>query len=99
MVLFTPNFLNENYTELDNLVYARVNDIKEYNYLCSNRQYGKTLLETRILEEVLKEEQKRSKLADYEFGIPEDRKYTLDSEKHVKSAIRLLAICLVSSFL
>ena len=34
-------------------------------------------------------ETKRSELPDKAFGIPEDRKYPLDTEQHVKSAIRL----------
>ena len=32
---------------------------------------------------------KRSELPDSAFGIPEDRKYPLDTEKHVRSAIKL----------
>lgn len=35
------------------------------------------------------EETKRSELPDSAFGIPEDRKYPLDTEQHVRSAIRL----------
>ena len=34
-------------------------------------------------------ETSRADLKDSEFGIPEDRKYPLDSEKHVMSAIKL----------
>ena len=34
-------------------------------------------------------EGKRSDLPDSSFGIPEDRKFPLDTEKHVRSAIRL----------
>ena len=34
-------------------------------------------------------ETKRSELPDKAFGIPEDRKYPLDTEQHVKSAIKL----------
>ena len=34
-------------------------------------------------------ESKRSELPDSSFGIPEDRKYPLDTEQHVKSAIKL----------
>lgn len=34
-------------------------------------------------------ETKRSNLPDSAFGIPEDRKYPLDTEQHVKSAIHL----------
>ena len=34
-------------------------------------------------------ETKRSNLKDSEFGIPEDRKFPLDTEQHVRSAIKL----------
>lgn len=34
-------------------------------------------------------ETSRANLKDNEFGIPEDRKFPLDSEKHIKSAIKL----------
>lgn len=34
-------------------------------------------------------EMKRSNLPDSKFGIPEDRKFPLDTKQHVKSAIRL----------
>lgn len=34
-------------------------------------------------------EAKRSELPDSSFGIPEDRKYPLDTEQHVRSAIKL----------
>lgn len=34
-------------------------------------------------------ETKRSELPDSAFGIPEDRKYPLDTEQHVRSAIKL----------
>ena len=34
-------------------------------------------------------ETKRSNLPDSEFGIPEERKFPLDSEEHVRSAIKL----------
>lgn len=37
------------------------------------------------------EEKKRSQLPDSSFGIPEDRKYPLDTKKHVESAIRLFS--------
>lgn len=35
------------------------------------------------------ESTKRSELPDEEFGIPEERKYPLDTEEHVRSAIKL----------
>lgn len=38
-------------------------------------------------------ETSRSKLPDSEFGIPEERKYPLDTEKHVRSAIKLFNHC------
>ena len=34
-------------------------------------------------------ETKRSELPDDKFGIPEDRKYPLDTDEHIKSAIKL----------
>lgn len=34
-------------------------------------------------------EEKRSELSNSEFGIPEDRKFPLDNEDHVRSAIKL----------
>ena len=34
-------------------------------------------------------EMKRSNLPDNKFGIPEERKFPLDTEQHVKSAIKL----------
>ena len=41
------------------------------------------------LESTIIDETKRSELPDSAFGIPEDRKYPLDTEQHVKSAIKL----------
>lgn len=41
------------------------------------------------LENTVIDESKRSELPDSSFGIPEDRKYPLDSAKHVNSAIKL----------
>ena len=42
----------------------------------------------KLTKEVLNET-KRSELPDSSFGIPEDRKFPLDTEKHVRSAIHL----------
>ena len=48
-------------------------------------KYNKNLKEsTNMINET-----KRSELPDSAFGIPEDRKYPLDTEKHVRSAIKL----------
>ena len=35
------------------------------------------------------DEEKRSELPDSEFGMPSQRKYELDTKKHVLSAIKL----------
>ena len=44
---------------------------------------------TQIGESNIKLETSRANLKDNQFGIPEDRKFPLDSEKHVMSAIKL----------
>lgn len=41
------------------------------------------------VEEAAINEMKRSELPDSAFGIPEDRKFPLDTEQHVRSAIKL----------
>lgn len=55
-------------------------------YLCTNK-------ECRIFFGVVPfnsvEEMKRSELPNEVFGVPEQRKYPLESEKHVRSAIKL----------
>lgn len=51
--------------------------------LVSHNHYG-TKDESAILTE-----QKRSELPDSAFGVPEERKYPLESPKHVRSAIKL----------
>lgn len=49
------------------------------------RNNGKQALQ----EAIFTEAESRANLADSEFGIPEDRKFPLDSEDHVRSAIKL----------
>ncbi len=49
---------------------------------------GKDKLEE-IDEMAILDETKRSNLKDSDFGIPEDRKFPLDTEQHVRSAIKL----------
>lgn len=44
---------------------------------------------TQMGESAISLETSRANLKDNEFGIPEDRKFPLDSEKHVMSAIKL----------
>lgn len=55
---------------------------RDYNLYDINN--NKLRLEASYLSET-----KRSNLPDSAFGIPEDRKYPLDSKQHVKSAIKL----------
>ena len=38
---------------------------------------------------LLQEETKRSQIPDNEFGIPQERKYPLDTESHVRSAVKM----------
>lgn len=45
------------------------------------------------VEEAAILEMKRSELPDSAFGIPESRKFPLDTEQHVKSAIKLFGHC------
>lgn len=52
-------------------------------YLCTNKDCEK------FFGVVPVNETKRSELPDDVFGIPEERKYPLDTEEHVRSAIKL----------
>ena len=52
---------------------------------------GSTKIEE--VEESYINEMKRSELPDSAFGLPEVRKYPLETEKHVRSAIRLFGHC------
>ena len=52
---------------------------------------GSTKIEE--IEESYINEMKRSELPDSAFGIPESRKYPLETEKHVRSAIKLFGHC------
>lgn len=73
-----PYWYNNKPVTLD-YINNHVDELVKDNYW--NRNYGydeSTILET-----------KRSNLPDSAFGIPEDRKYPLDSKEHVKSAIKL----------
>lgn len=56
-------------------------------FLCSNDKCGKYF--GTVPCESSAEEMKRSELPDDAFGIPEERKYPLDTEEHVRSAIKL----------
>ena len=49
-----------------------------------------SILESCIMEMTAKE---RNALPDSAFGLPEDRKYPLDTAEHVKSAIKLFGHC------
>lgn len=57
-------------------------------YLCSNKDCGKFFGVVPCNPDPVNET-KRSDLPDDAFGIPEERKYPLDTEEHVRSAIKL----------
>lgn len=62
---------------------------KQYYYMIL-KSHKKSLSESYIENETFYiNEAKRSDLPDSSFGIPEDRKFPLDTEDHVKSAIKL----------
>ena len=55
-----------------------------------NTSVADTIFKTQsVNESEITHETKRSELPDSAFGIPEDRKFPLDTEKHVRSAIHL----------
>lgn len=46
-----------------------------------------------IIDEAKMKAKERNSLPDSAFGLPEDRKYPLNDESHVKSAIKLFGHC------
>lgn len=54
----------------------------------TNKDHYKELISS-YNESVIEEEMKRSELPDDVFGIPQERKYPMPDEKHVRSAIKL----------
>ena len=89
VILMTPN-------------YESSNRLMNHPLFVNNRRYESYFLDRDVsfyigskkLEEIDEaflyfNENKRSNLKDSDFGIPEDRKFPLDTEQHVRSAIRL----------
>lgn len=73
-----PSRYNNKCTTLDYVI-RHVKELTKDNHWQQNYGYGEAAIE----------ETKRSNLPDSAFGIPEDRKFPLDTEQHVKSAIKL----------
>lgn len=65
-----------------------VEKLTKENYWKPNYGYSESYFYECDYDEILNET-KRSELPDSAFGIPEDKKYPLDSKKHVNSAIKL----------
>lgn len=87
----------------DDLIYKQLID---FNKMCANKSLDKIMDSTlknggRIAENHgfyqeqfdLLTEAKRSELPDSEFGLPKLRKYPLDTEAHVRSAIKFFNFC------
>ena len=66
------------------LEYMKLLGMDSDGYILKDLNNRRIKLETTVFNET-----KRSELPDSAFGIPEDRKYPLDTEQHVKSAIKL----------
>lgn len=70
-------------------VCAAVNkEIKNYGGKLTPDNYGTVFLSLNE-SSLLQEETKRSQIPDNEFGIPQERKYPLDTESHVRSAVKM----------
>ena len=83
-----PYFFNNKPVTLDYLLKHKEELMKD-NKRSDWTQIGECA-EYRDIEDLdINLEVSRANLKDNEFGIPEDRKYPLDSEKHVMSAIKL----------
>lgn len=68
--------------------YQKIADVDTRN-LIKNKLYYVRFYYNYQNESVIEEEMKRSKLPDDVFGIPQERKYPMPDEKHVRSAIKL----------
>lgn len=68
---------------LHQLEYMEWLDMGSRQYILKDLSNKTLKLESTVLET------KRSELPDSAFGIPEDRKFPLDTEQHVRSAIKL----------
>ena len=68
--------------------YQKIADVDTRN-LIKNKLYYVRFYYNYQNESVIEEEMKRSELPDDVFGIPQERKYPMPDEKHVRSAIKL----------
>lgn len=75
IIRLSPNIIKNYAIGLNNTMNAYI------KYFNKSKEY--------VTRESYLYEAKRSDLPDSAFGIPEDRKFPLDTEQHVKSAIRL----------
>lgn len=93
VILLTPNY-NASKNMMNHPLFVNNKRFESY-YMERDIAYyiGKKYLEdieeSTVLFEDYFTETKRSNLPDSEFGIPEDRKYPLDTEQHIRSAIHL----------
>lgn len=82
-----PMFYDNKPVTLDYIL-NHVEELVKDNYWNKNYGYGESYIDDNDEPDIVTET-KRSELPDSAFGIPEDRKYPLDTEKHVQSAIKL----------
>ena len=64
-----------------------VEELTKNNFWNNNAMLPEQVIDN--ITDIIFNETKRSNLPDSAFGIPEDRKYPLDTKAHVKSAIKL----------
>ena len=83
-----PYFYNNHPVTLDYIV-NNVDKLTKNNYYNDNDILGESLMDIENFDNMCIYETKRSELPDSAFGIPKERKFPLDTEQHVKSAIKL----------
>lgn len=87
IVLLSPNY-NASNALMNHPLFENKRRYESY-YMERDVSYyiGQKVAET--IDESVIEETKRSNLPDSDFGIPDERKFPLDTEQHVRSAIKL----------
>lgn len=89
IVLLTPDY-NSSKSLMNHPLFVNKKRFESYyaerdvSYYIGNKKIEEVTDESTSLLET-----KRSNLKDSDFGIPEDRKFPLDTEQHVRSAIKL----------
>ena len=83
-----PLFYDNKPATLDYIL-NHVESLTKDNYWNKNYGYDESYADDLDNGAEVISETKRSNLPDSAFGIPEDRKYPLDTKKHVQSAIKL----------